>query len=66
MQCIGWLTIVADYIFGSEYNWNQNRQVGKELAKEQFIGKPGFEPHLLAKLEPRVVITVVMWISLVE
>ena len=57
---------MADNIFGSEYNWNQNRQVGKELAKEQFIGKPGFEPHLLVKLELRVVTTVVMWISLVE
>ena len=51
---------MADSIAGSEYSWNQNRQVEQELAKEQFVGKPGLEARLLAKLETRVVTTAVI------
>ena len=57
---------MAGSIAGSEYSWNQNKQAEQDLVKEQFVGKPGFEAHLQAKLEPRVVTAAAIWISLVE
>ena len=65
-QSTEWLAIVADSIAGSEYSQNQNKQAEQDLVKEQFAGKPGFEAHLQAMLEPRVVTAAAMWIGLVE